>query len=52
MLCPPEHVLFHAADAPEDETKQHAGTPEYSETAVISSGYVEARTFDIIATVC
>jgi hypothetical protein len=48
MLWPPEHVLFQAADAPEDDTKHPAGTPEYKDTAVMSSGYVAASTFDII----
>lgn len=48
MLCPPEQVLFQAAEAPEEDTKQPAGTPEYSETAVIISGYVDAMTLDII----
>lgn len=38
MDCPPEQVLFHAAAAPEAETKHPAGTPEYSDTAVMSSG--------------
>jgi len=38
MLWPPEQVLFQAADAPEEETKQPAGTPEYSDTAEMSSG--------------
>jgi hypothetical protein len=47
--CPPLHVLFHWSTPPEEETKQPAGTPEYSETAVMRSGYVAARTFAIIA---
>lgn len=49
MLRPPEQVLFHAAACPEAETKQPAGTPEYRDTAVMRSGYVAARTLDIIA---
>jgi hypothetical protein len=48
MDCPPEQVLFQAADAPEAEMKHPAGTPEYSDTAEMSSGYVAAKTFDII----
>lgn len=38
MLCPPEQVLFQAAEAPDEDTKQPAGTPEYSDTAVINPG--------------
>jgi hypothetical protein len=29
---------YHAADASEEDTKQPAGTPEYSDTAEMSSG--------------
>lgn len=48
MDCPPEQVLFHAAAAPDAETKHPAGTPEYRDTALMSSGYVAARTLLIM----
>ena len=38
LLDPPEQMLFHAADAPEKDTKRPAGTPKCSETAALSSG--------------
>jgi hypothetical protein len=44
--------MFHTTDAPEVKTKQSAATPEYSVTAVLSSGCVAASTFDINVGIC
>lgn len=48
---PPEQALFHWSTPPLEDTKQPAATPEYSETALMSSGYVAARTLLIMANI-
>lgn len=49
VTWPDAQEEFHWSTPPEDDKKQPAGTPEYREMAWICSGYVAARTFDIIA---
>lgn len=49
LTWPDAQEEFHWSTPPEDDKKQPAGTPEYSERALICSGYVAAKTLDIIA---
>lgn len=49
LTWPDAHEEFHWSTPPEDDKKHPAATPEYSERALICSGYVAAKTLDIMA---